>query len=147
MYNISPCLLDWLPGPHHRIFRNFAELRVFISKQIQRHRQTRQPGKARDFIDCFLDEMDKVQAPAALNSIHATHQQAPGTRQRPSSLPTGTEGPGEPFSGGDVGDDHARPFLWRHRDHEHHSAQWPPHWPPAPHSLSSTCSQRDPVNI
>ncbi|ELW72371.1 cytochrome P450 2F3 [Tupaia chinensis] len=61
MYNIFPSLLDWLPGPHHRIFRNFAELRVFISEQIQRHRQTRQPGEPRDFIDCFLDQMDKEQ--------------------------------------------------------------------------------------
>nr|XP_012629974.1 cytochrome P450 2F2-like [Microcebus murinus] len=61
MYNIFPSLLDWLPGPHHRIFRNFAELRVFISEQIQRHQQTRQPGEPRDFIDCFLDQMDKEQ--------------------------------------------------------------------------------------
>ncbi|XP_012512417.1 PREDICTED: cytochrome P450 2F2-like [Propithecus coquereli] len=61
MYNIFPSLLDWLPGPHHRIFRNFAELRVFISEQIQRHQQTRQPGEPRDFIDCFLDQMDTEQ--------------------------------------------------------------------------------------
>ncbi|XP_076986585.1 cytochrome P450 2F2-like [Tamandua tetradactyla] len=63
MYNIFPSLLDWLPGPHHRIFRNFAELRVFICKQIQQHQQTRQPGEPRDFIDCFLDQMDKEQGP------------------------------------------------------------------------------------
>ncbi|XP_072633223.1 cytochrome P450 2F2-like isoform X2 [Canis lupus baileyi] len=61
MYNVFPTLLDWLPGPHHRIFQNFTELRVFISEQIQRHQQTRQPGKPRDFIDCFLDQMDKEQ--------------------------------------------------------------------------------------
>nr|XP_023507020.1 cytochrome P450 2F2-like [Equus caballus] len=61
MYNIFPSILHWLPGPHHRIFRNFAELRVFISEQIQRHRQTRQPGEPRDFIDCFLDQMDQEQ--------------------------------------------------------------------------------------
>ncbi|XP_072609284.1 cytochrome P450 2F2-like isoform X1 [Vulpes vulpes] len=61
MYNVFPSLLDWLPGPHHRIFQNFTELRVFISEQIQRHQQTRQPGKPRDFIDCFLDQMDKEQ--------------------------------------------------------------------------------------
>ncbi|XP_049758414.1 cytochrome P450 2F2-like [Elephas maximus indicus] len=56
---IFPSLLDWFPGPHHRILRNFAELRVFISEQIQSHRQTRQVGEPRDFIDCFLDQMDK----------------------------------------------------------------------------------------
>ncbi|XP_032246057.1 cytochrome P450 2F2-like [Phoca vitulina] len=61
MYNIFPSFLDWLPGPHHRIFQNFTELRVFISEQILRHQQTRQPGEPRDFIDCFLDQMDKEQ--------------------------------------------------------------------------------------
>ncbi|XP_064149555.1 cytochrome P450 2F2-like [Loxodonta africana] len=59
MYNIFPSLLDWFPGPHHRILRNFAELRVFISEKIQSHRQTRQLREPRDFIDCFLDQMDK----------------------------------------------------------------------------------------
>lgn len=90
MYNVFPTLLDWLPGPHHRIFQNFTELRVFISEQIQRHQQTRQPGKPRDFIDCFLDQMDKVQAPATLNSTHAAHQEEPGMPQHPS-LSTGAE--------------------------------------------------------
>uniref|UniRef100_G1M0H6 Cytochrome P450 family 2 subfamily F member 1 n=1 Tax=Ailuropoda melanoleuca TaxID=9646 RepID=G1M0H6_AILME len=61
MYNIFPSLLDWLPGPHHRIFQNFTELRVFISERTQRHQQTRQPGEPHDFIDCFLDQMDKEQ--------------------------------------------------------------------------------------
>ncbi|XP_034492527.2 cytochrome P450 2F2-like isoform X1 [Marmota flaviventris] len=61
MYNIFPSLLDWLPGPHHQIFRNFEELRVFISEQIQQHQETRQFGEPRDFIDCFLDQMDKEQ--------------------------------------------------------------------------------------
>uniref|UniRef100_A0A8C9KE64 Cytochrome P450 2F2-like n=1 Tax=Panthera tigris altaica TaxID=74533 RepID=A0A8C9KE64_PANTA len=61
MYNIFPSLLDWLPGPHHRIFQNFTELQVFISEQIQQHQQTRQPGEPRDFIDCFLDQMEKEQ--------------------------------------------------------------------------------------
>uniref|UniRef100_A0ABI8ALA2 Cytochrome P450 family 2 subfamily F member 1 n=1 Tax=Felis catus TaxID=9685 RepID=A0ABI8ALA2_FELCA len=61
MYNIFPSLLDWLPGPHHRIFQNFTELQVFISEQIPQHQQTQQPGEPRDFIDCFLDQMEKEQ--------------------------------------------------------------------------------------
>ncbi|XP_044113281.1 cytochrome P450 2F5-like isoform X2 [Neovison vison] len=61
MYNIFPSLLEWLPGPHHRIFQNFTKLRVFISEQIKRHQQTRQPGEPRDFIDCFLDQISKEQ--------------------------------------------------------------------------------------
>lgn len=37
-------------------------------------------------MDCFLDHMDKVQAAAALNSIHATHKEAPSTQQHLSSV-------------------------------------------------------------
>lgn len=73
MYNIFPSLLDWLPGPHHQIFQNFEELRTFISEQIQQHQETRKFGEPHDFIDCFLDQMDKVLAPAALNPIDRTH--------------------------------------------------------------------------
>uniref|UniRef100_A0A8D2DE11 Uncharacterized protein n=1 Tax=Sciurus vulgaris TaxID=55149 RepID=A0A8D2DE11_SCIVU len=63
VYNIFPSLLDWLPGPHHQIFQNFEELRTFISEQIQQHQETRKFGEPHDFIDCFLDQMDKVLAP------------------------------------------------------------------------------------
>lgn len=65
---ILPSLLDGLPGLHHR---NFKELH--------------------DFMDCFLDQMGKVQAPAILNSIHATHNEAPSTQQQPSPLFAGTD--------------------------------------------------------
>lgn len=58
-YNMFPSFMDWIPGPHHRIFKNFQELRLFISEQIQWHRQSRQTGEPRDFIDCFLEQMDK----------------------------------------------------------------------------------------
>ncbi|XP_021042358.1 cytochrome P450 2F3-like [Mus pahari] len=60
-YNMFPSFMEWIPGPHHRIFKNFQELRLFISEQIQWHRQSRQTGEPRDFIDCFLDQMDKEQ--------------------------------------------------------------------------------------
>ncbi|XP_027286213.1 cytochrome P450 2F2-like [Cricetulus griseus] len=60
-YNMFPSFMDWIPGPHHRIFKNFQELRLFISEQIQWHRQSRQAGQPRDFIDRFLDQMAKEQ--------------------------------------------------------------------------------------
>ncbi|XP_011839541.1 PREDICTED: LOW QUALITY PROTEIN: cytochrome P450 2F5 [Mandrillus leucophaeus] len=50
---ICPSLMDWLSGRHRRIFRNFSELWVFISEQIQQHWQMRQPAEPRDFIDCL----------------------------------------------------------------------------------------------
>ncbi|KAM7340059.1 hypothetical protein ACRRTK_000674 [Alexandromys fortis] len=60
-YNMFPSFMDWIPGPHHRIFKNFQELRLFIAEQIRWHRQSRRAGEPRDFIDRFLDEMDKEQ--------------------------------------------------------------------------------------
>ncbi|XP_051017879.1 cytochrome P450 2F3-like [Acomys russatus] len=61
MYNMFPSFMNWVPGPHHRIFKNFQELRLFILEQIQWHRQSRQTGEPRDFTDRFLDQMDKEQ--------------------------------------------------------------------------------------
>lgn len=88
MYNVFPSLMDWLPGPHHRLFQNFTELQGFISEQIQRHRETRQSGEPRDFIDCFLDQMDKVQHPSlALNSPHGA-QSPNSTAFFPPTTPT-----------------------------------------------------------
>lgn len=71
-----PSFMDWIPGPHHRIFKNFQELRLFIAEQIRWHRQSRRAGEPRDFIDRFLDEMDKVHVPAALTPPLPTEQQA-----------------------------------------------------------------------
>ncbi|CAO2626312.1 Cytochrome P450 2F2 [Lemmus lemmus] len=74
--NMFPSFMDWIPGPHHRIFKNFQELRLFIAEQIRWHRQSRQAGEPRDFIDRFLDQMDKVHVPAALTPTLLTKQQA-----------------------------------------------------------------------
>lgn len=55
-------------------------------------------------MDCFPDQMDKVQSPAILNSIHATHDEAPSTQQQPSPLFAGTDS--ELLPGGNFGGDH-----------------------------------------
>ena len=93
------------PRPTPLNLRNFAELRVSIPQQIQLHQQTRQPRKPCKFMDSFLDQIDKVQGPAALTPSPAAHQQAPGMQQHLSSVPIGTEEPGEPFRGREVGED------------------------------------------
>ncbi|XP_043851492.1 cytochrome P450 2F2-like [Dromiciops gliroides] len=59
MYNMFPSVMDWVPGPHQRIFHNFELLRAFIYDQIWKHKKSRKPGEPRDFIDCFLDQIDK----------------------------------------------------------------------------------------
>ncbi|XP_027711374.1 cytochrome P450 2F2-like isoform X2 [Vombatus ursinus] len=59
MYNMFPSVMDWVPGPHQRIFHNFELLRAFIYDQIWKHQKSRKPREPRDFIDCFLDQIDK----------------------------------------------------------------------------------------
>ncbi|XP_056652196.1 cytochrome P450 2F2-like isoform X2 [Monodelphis domestica] len=59
MYDMYPSVMDWVPGPHHQIFHNFELLRAFIYDQIWKHQKTRKQGEPRDFIDCYLDQIDK----------------------------------------------------------------------------------------
>uniref|UniRef100_A0A2K6C3F8 Cytochrome P450 family 2 subfamily F member 1 n=1 Tax=Macaca nemestrina TaxID=9545 RepID=A0A2K6C3F8_MACNE len=54
LYNIFPSLLDWVPGPHQRIFQNFKRLRDLIAHSVHDHQASLDPRSPRDFIDCFL---------------------------------------------------------------------------------------------
>ena len=60
MYNIFPWLLEHLPGPQHAIFAQMKELRDFVEKKIQQHKETLDPSSPRDYIDCFLIRMNQV---------------------------------------------------------------------------------------
>nr|XP_004670387.1 cytochrome P450 2F2 [Jaculus jaculus] len=57
MYNIFPSLLDWLPGPHRRLFRNFRGMKALIARSVREHQASIDPSSPRDFIDCFLTKM------------------------------------------------------------------------------------------
>uniref|UniRef100_A0A8D2L9V8 Uncharacterized protein n=1 Tax=Varanus komodoensis TaxID=61221 RepID=A0A8D2L9V8_VARKO len=59
LYNIFPRLMDFLPGPHHQIFRNFEKLRQFIAERIRQHQRDLNPREPQDFIDCFLVRMEQ----------------------------------------------------------------------------------------
>ncbi|XP_072287744.1 cytochrome P450 2F2-like [Pyxicephalus adspersus] len=59
LYNIFPGLMDHLPGPHHRIFRNFENMKIFVLEHLRKHEETFQPDCPRDLIDCFLNKMQK----------------------------------------------------------------------------------------
>lgn len=60
MYNIFPSLLDWLPGPHRRMFRNFRGMKELIARSVREHQASLDPNSPRDFIDCFLTKMAQV---------------------------------------------------------------------------------------
>ncbi|MBZ3884618.1 Cytochrome P450 2F1 [Sciurus carolinensis] len=57
LYNLFPSILDWVPGPHQRIFQNFGNLRKLIARSVRDHQATLDPSSPRDFIDCFLTKI------------------------------------------------------------------------------------------
>eukprot|EP00074_Homo_sapiens_P071072 XP_011524857.1 cytochrome P450 2F1 isoform X6 [Homo sapiens] len=57
LYDIFPSLLDWVPGPHQRIFQNFKCLRDLIAHSVHDHQASLDPRSPRDFIQCFLTKM------------------------------------------------------------------------------------------
>ncbi|XP_072919916.1 cytochrome P450 2C19-like isoform X2 [Hemitrygon akajei] len=59
LYNTFPRIMDFLPGPHRKVSQNITNLRSFLAKTIQSHKQTVQKDSPRDYIDCFLTKMDE----------------------------------------------------------------------------------------
>ncbi|XP_063061776.1 cytochrome P450 2G1-like [Engraulis encrasicolus] len=59
LYNLFPRLMEYLPGQHHTVFHNMGELKVFITKEIRRHKETLDPDNPRDYIDCFLIRLNQ----------------------------------------------------------------------------------------
>ncbi|XP_007941160.1 cytochrome P450 2F3 [Orycteropus afer afer] len=57
MYNIFPGLLDWVPGPHRRLFENYGRVKDLIANSVRDHQASLDPNSPRDFIDCFLTKM------------------------------------------------------------------------------------------
>ncbi|XP_062978045.1 cytochrome P450 2C25-like [Elgaria multicarinata webbii] len=60
LYNIFPRIMDYLPGPHQRFFKNLHEIRDFITKKVKDHEETLDlTGIPRDFADSFLLKMEQ----------------------------------------------------------------------------------------
>ncbi|CAH2324592.1 cytochrome P450 2J6-like [Pelobates cultripes] len=51
--------IHYLPLPHQKIFRNVDTVFGFLGNVLEEHRKSRQPGEPRDYIDCYLEELDK----------------------------------------------------------------------------------------
>uniref|UniRef100_A0AAY4E1Q4 Cytochrome P450 n=1 Tax=Denticeps clupeoides TaxID=299321 RepID=A0AAY4E1Q4_9TELE len=58
IYDTFP-MLRCLPLPFRRAFRNTDILKKMANNMISEHKKTRTPGEPRDFIDCYLDELEK----------------------------------------------------------------------------------------
>uniref|UniRef100_A0A673AAA1 Cytochrome P450, family 2, subfamily P, polypeptide 6 n=1 Tax=Sphaeramia orbicularis TaxID=375764 RepID=A0A673AAA1_9TELE len=61
MYNTAPWLMKWLPGPHQRIFTLTNTLKKYINNKVEEHKDDHDASSPRDYIDCFLTEMDKTE--------------------------------------------------------------------------------------
>ncbi|XP_056307278.1 cytochrome P450 2D3-like [Danio aesculapii] len=58
IYDTFP-VLRILPLPFKKAFDNVKIIKSMNQKLIDEHKSTRVPGEPRDFIDCYLDELDK----------------------------------------------------------------------------------------
>ncbi|XP_014811862.1 PREDICTED: cytochrome P450 2C19-like isoform X2 [Calidris pugnax] len=57
LYQMFPNILDYLPGPHNQIFKEFDALKAFVSEEVKTHQVSLDPSSPQDFIDCFLSKM------------------------------------------------------------------------------------------
>ncbi|KAH0620189.1 hypothetical protein JD844_020195 [Phrynosoma platyrhinos] len=57
--NTFPTLMEYIPGPHHRIESGSLKSKQFFLEEAKEHRATLDPSSPRDFIDCFYIKMDQ----------------------------------------------------------------------------------------
>ncbi|NP_001076518.1 cytochrome P450 2P7 [Danio rerio] len=60
LYNFFPWLMRRLPGPHQKIFVLLNKVIDFVREKVNEHRVDYDPSNPRDYIDCFLAEMEKL---------------------------------------------------------------------------------------
>ncbi|XP_054458236.1 cytochrome P450 2J2-like [Anoplopoma fimbria] len=64
LYNSFPLLMRRLPGPHQTVQHIWDHVKDFIRVELKEHKQNWDPSDKRDYIDCYLNEiqMSKGQA-------------------------------------------------------------------------------------
>ncbi|XP_033941388.1 cytochrome P450 2D15-like isoform X2 [Pseudochaenichthys georgianus] len=58
LYDSFPMIRS-LPLPFRRAFKNVKTCQSLALPVVQEHKNTRVPGQPRDFVDCYLDRLDK----------------------------------------------------------------------------------------
>ncbi|NWV37873.1 CP2CK protein, partial [Grantiella picta] len=58
-YQMFSNMLDYLPGPHNKIFAEFDDLKAFVAEEVKLHEASLDPNSPQDFIDCFLSKMQE----------------------------------------------------------------------------------------
>ncbi|XP_039591017.1 cytochrome P450 2J6-like isoform X1 [Polypterus senegalus] len=64
-YNVFPNLMKLLPGGHKTMFSNWAKVKAFVRVEIEQHKKHRNLSEPRDYIDCYLEEMEKCKDESA----------------------------------------------------------------------------------
>ncbi|XP_032969242.1 cytochrome P450 2J2-like [Rhinolophus ferrumequinum] len=59
LYNMFPWIMKFIPGPHKTVLVKWEKLKLFIARVIENHRRDWNPDKPRDFIDAYLNEIEK----------------------------------------------------------------------------------------
>ncbi|NXH92767.1 CP2CK protein, partial [Edolisoma coerulescens] len=59
LYQMFSGILDYLPGPHNRIFAEFDALKAFVAEEVKLHQASLDTNSPQDFIDCFLSKMQE----------------------------------------------------------------------------------------
>ncbi|XP_053243437.1 cytochrome P450 2J2-like [Podarcis raffonei] len=59
LYEVFPWLMCRLPGPHQKAFSCLEHIHSFGRSEIRRHKEKRETDEPQDFIDFYLDEINK----------------------------------------------------------------------------------------
>ncbi|XP_019494672.1 PREDICTED: cytochrome P450 2C18-like isoform X2 [Hipposideros armiger] len=57
--NNFPAVIDYLPGSHNTIVKNFADIKTYVLEKVKEHQASLDINNPRDFIDCFLIKMEQ----------------------------------------------------------------------------------------
>jgi len=52
--------MSLVPGKHQTAFTSMSKLKLFLQEEFRKHKEERDPSNPRDYIDCYLDEIEKV---------------------------------------------------------------------------------------
>ncbi|XP_031430153.1 cytochrome P450 2J2-like [Clupea harengus] len=59
LYNSFPTVMRLLPGPHQTVLKNWDTVKDFLRAEIEQHKKDRDLSEPRDYIDCYLSEIEK----------------------------------------------------------------------------------------
>ncbi|KAM9323978.1 cytochrome P450 2C23-like [Gastrophryne carolinensis] len=59
LYDMYPSIMNYVPGPHQRMFKLLQDLKNVVRESIKAHQETLDLACPRDYIDCFLIRMEK----------------------------------------------------------------------------------------